>query len=423
MSGQSTFAASAGKLALIASNKPKTLSTEDQVLKPEIIRCIDIVDSNQSFSSSENDNDKYTKMFPDSDIAKSYKQKRNKVKYMIQFGIAPVLRKEIMEDLTGHPYTFKFDESTTSQIKKQYDAYPWHFSPTLKQVQTVYLHTLLDGRCTAEDLIGHYEEMCSTIDLDTDYCLSLGMDGPNVSKCFQNLLNTELKENGKKLLDVGTCPLYTVSNAFLEGLKSLIDEVDLNKLAVDLHGFFKYSAKRVQELLKVQEETENLTRMMSRHVVTRWISIQNVLIKLLDQYQNLKTYFLQTLPSEKGFNYKNGVGNSDRYKSIKKALTNKKLQAIMAAVAYIAQDFKAFVVPLQAAKPMIPVLYFKFRRLLQDLLLKFLNDDAYMSKGKLASMRKITQINLSSSKNLKVLVIYCFLVYYICLAYSITAGF
>ena len=118
MSGQSTFAASAGKLALIASNKPKTLSTEDQVLKPEIIRCIDIVDSNQSFSLSENDNDKYTKMFPDSDIAKSYKQKRNKVKYMIQFGIAPVLRKEIMEDLTGHPYTFKFDESTTSQIKK-----------------------------------------------------------------------------------------------------------------------------------------------------------------------------------------------------------------------------------------------------------------------------------------------------------------
>ena len=203
----------------------------------------------------------------------------------------------------------------------------------------------------------------------------------------------------------------------------MIDEVDLNKLAVDLHGFFKYSAKRVQEFLNVQEETENLTRMMSRHVLTRWISIQNVLIKLLDQFQNLKTYFLQTLPSEKGFNYKNGVGNSDRYKSIKKALTNKKLQAIMAAVAYIAQDFKAFVVPLQAAKLMIPVLYFKFRRLLQDLLSKFLNDDAYMSKGKLVSMRKITQINLSSSKNLKVLMIYCFLVYYFCLACSITDGF
>ena len=95
----------------------------------------------------------------------------------------------------------------------------------------------------------------------------------------------------------------------------------------------------------------------------------------------------------------------------------------MAAVAYIAQDFKAFVVPVQAAKPMIPVFYLKFRRLLQDLLSKFLNDDAYMSKGRLVSMRKITQINLSSSKNLKVLVIYCFLVYYFCLAYSITAGF
>ena len=93
----------------------------------------------------------------------------------------------------------------------------------------------------------------------------------------------------------------------------------------------------------------------------------------------------------------------------------------MAVVAYIAQDFKAFVVPLQAAKPVIPVLYFKFRRLLQDLLSKFLNDDAYVSKGKLVSMRKITQINLSSSKNLKVLVIYCFLVYYFCLAHKYTS--
>ena len=103
---------------------------------------------------------------------------------MIQFGLAPVFRNEIMKDLSGNPYTFKFDE-TTSQIKKQYDAYATYFSPSSNQVETVYLHTLFVGQCTAEDLKNHYNEMAKAINLNTDFCLCLGMDGPNVNKCFQ----------------------------------------------------------------------------------------------------------------------------------------------------------------------------------------------------------------------------------------------
>ena len=83
MAGQSTFSFSSGNTALILSNKTKVLTVEEQVLKAEIVRCLDIIDSNVSFMSSDNDNDKYVRMFPDSDIAKSYQQKRLKVKYMI----------------------------------------------------------------------------------------------------------------------------------------------------------------------------------------------------------------------------------------------------------------------------------------------------------------------------------------------------
>jgi len=190
--------------------------------------------------------------------------------------------------------------------------------------------------------------------------------------------------------------------AFLEGLQSLLSEVDLNKFPIDLHSFFKFSAKRVQDLLGVQEETEIHTRKMSRHVTTRWISIQNVLIKILDQFENLKKYFLETLPKEKGFLYKNGVGNSDRCKAIKNALVNKKLCSIMAAVASIAQDFKAFIVSMQAIKPMLPVLHCKFRKLMQGLFSRFLNDNANLKNGKLVSMKRITDIDPSEKKNIKV---------------------
>ena len=77
-----------GRIFLQENKNSKVLSTEDQILKAEIIRCIDkIADLNMFFSSAESDNEKYARMFFHSTIAKGYQQKRSKVKYMIQFGI------------------------------------------------------------------------------------------------------------------------------------------------------------------------------------------------------------------------------------------------------------------------------------------------------------------------------------------------
>ena len=229
------------------------------------------------------------------------------------------------------------------------------------------------------------------------------MDGQNVNKCFQQKLKIDLKNQEKRLIDVGTCPLHTISNASLEGLKSLLCEVDLNAFAVNLHSFFKFSAKRITDFFELEKETELHAQKMIRHVVTRWISIQIVLVRILEQFKNIETYFLTTLPSQKGFNYKSGVGNSERYKNIKVVLLNKKLQSIMAAVSYFAQDFKIFILPLQAAKPMIPVLHHKFRRLLQGHFSKFLKEDALLKDNKLISIKKIPEINLSDEKKIKVM--------------------
>ena len=48
---------------------------------------------------------------------------------------------------------------------------------------------------------------------------------------------------------------------------------------------------------------------MLKHVSTRWISIQDVLIRVLEQFSNLKKYFLQVLPEQKRFKGKSGIGS------------------------------------------------------------------------------------------------------------------
>ena len=58
-------------------------------------------------------------MFPDNKNAQSYRQGKTNVRYNIQYGIALHV-KQMLIYVKNIPFTFKFDESTTSQVKKQY---------------------------------------------------------------------------------------------------------------------------------------------------------------------------------------------------------------------------------------------------------------------------------------------------------------
>ena len=100
--------------------------------------------------------------------------------------------------------------------------------------------------------------------------ISLSMDGPSVNKLFKEKFESDL-EKKRSLYHVRSCPLHTLSNGFSEGLKS-IDEVDLDQFAVDLHGFFKFSSKKIEEYFDVKKFTEVYGQRMLRHISTKWIS-------------------------------------------------------------------------------------------------------------------------------------------------------
>ena len=101
---------------LTGCSKP---TTKDQILNAEILHALNMVDKNHSFSSANGDSDRLKKMFPDSQIAAKYSQEETKSKYVVQFGLAPFVKDELSTDVQKTPYSFKFDETTNSQVKKQ----------------------------------------------------------------------------------------------------------------------------------------------------------------------------------------------------------------------------------------------------------------------------------------------------------------
>lgn len=141
-----------------------------------------------------------------------------------------------------------------------------------------------------------------------------------------------------------------------------------------------------------------------KHVTAQWITLQDVLIRIMKQFPNLKEYFLQALPSQKGFKGKSGVEPQERYIRIKKLLNKKKLPAVAFGEIYVSQAFKTVTVALQARRPMITALFDKMAKLIKETLSKFLVKESFLlpDSGIMKSMKKLRELNLEESKIQKV---------------------
>ena len=194
-----------------AMNNPKLLLTnEEQVLQAEIIQALQTVEFNHSYNSQSTQSKLFKFQFPDSKIAASYGSACIKAAYLIKYGIAEDVINELKKDIQACPFTFKFDESTTKQVKKQYDAYITYYSKSKEEVINAYAGSLFVGHCLTDSLVEHYLDFKCRYALKDHRLLHLSMDGPNVNLSFQKKLSEILEDSGATFLDPGTCSLHPV---------------------------------------------------------------------------------------------------------------------------------------------------------------------------------------------------------------------
>ena len=195
------------------------------------------------------------------------------------------------------------------------------------------------------------------------------MDGPNVNLKFQCLLlqSSLLAEAQTSFLDIGSCPLHIVHNAFRKGVSSLKFNVD--QFALDIHFFFKLLAKHRADYKSMVEFTDVVSEYALKHSSTRWVTMRKVVVWLIEQYDNLKEYFLTFLPTTSSF--KANVEKSSRYENICKRLNDDSSLCYLSFVAYFASDFESFLMKFQSMKPLIHILHEEMETLLWNVLAKF----------------------------------------------------
>ena len=87
---------------------------------------------------------------------------------------------------------------------------------------------------------------------------TLVRDGPNVNKTVFHKMDKFIRKDYSEfpgLVDLGTCSLHTVHNAFNKGMDQYGKEVD--QLCLDLHALFKYSPVRREDFKSIQDEMDS----------------------------------------------------------------------------------------------------------------------------------------------------------------------
>lgn len=374
-------------------------SQQDKVLSAEILWALKTVKSNFSFASNDGNNQIFAAMFPDSNIVTDYQMSQTKCKYLIQFGIYPWIKEQMLLDLKGNPFSYKFDETTTIQVKKQYDAYVQFESKCFGDIVNWYCGSLFLGHCKAVDLKDHFFEFGRKLTWDIDFLLQIEMDGPNLNLLFHKLLTKELLENNDKtIIDIGTCGLHNIHNGFSVALKEL--GFDFDGFAHDLWFFFKNSSARREDYKLTELITEVESAIVLRHVSSRWLTLKKVLIRIIGQWENLKEYFLKFLPTQKGF--KKNIETTARYQSIKKYLTSKTSLLYMSFAVYVADMLEEFLILFQSSKPLVHILYVSISDLFFKILSNFVKQPVLMDAGNVRKdAKQLSEVDLSDKSNLK----------------------
>lgn len=372
-------------------------SSKDDVTIAEILWTLKSCVSNFSFASNEGNNDLFKKMFPDSKIAANYRMSYTKCQYIVEYALKPFILKLLREDFENVPFTFKFDETTTVQVKKQFDGYIQYYSEKFQRIVNHFCGSLFLGHCTAQQMLDHFFQFGEKLKWNLRNLLHLGMDGPYLNKKFQRELEAELKSvHGKSILDISTCPLHPIHNSLEKGLASI--SFDYDKFARNLHTFFKRSAARREDYSIANVDSELEIHFMRKHVSSRWVSLKKAYQRISEQWEHLQNYFLVFLPKQK--NFSNDIESMEAYQFIATTLKKPETPIFVDFVVYLAGILESYLIPMESKQPKVHLMYTKMGELFYKLMSCFVKRSRLLDdKGRKLEARELGKLDVT--KHLK----------------------
>ena len=143
---------------------------------------------------------------------------RTKTMYSTNFGLGPYVKELLQNQISESPFiAVSYDESLNDVLQKgQLDFIIRYWDESASRVSTRYWNSTFLGHAKVADLKENYHAGIERI--NASKIMQISMDGPNVNLALYKELVAERKElNLSGFLDIGSCNLHTVHNAFKVG--------------------------------------------------------------------------------------------------------------------------------------------------------------------------------------------------------------
>ena len=234
-------------------------------------------------------------IFPDSRIASVYHSASTKATCMLNLAVAPILVDNLVESMKSHRFSISTDGSNDTGLEKMNPATVHIYNLESSCVSTRFLDRCVSSSSTAHSLYsslnGKLEELlqCSNI---WALCTSVGVDNTSVNIGIRISIKSRVLERISAIFFNG-CPCYILHNAARKASDKLCSHCgfDVEELCIDIYYWFDKSTKRKNGLHEYWTFCDQEYRAMIKHVITRWLSLELAVERVLKQFVSLKSYF------------------------------------------------------------------------------------------------------------------------------------
>ena len=367
----------------------QTLTTsvlDSSSLKAEIVWALKSVMSGYSNNSSSDMNVTFQKMFPDSNIAKQYQMGPDKLKYIVNWGLAPYFKDLLIEDISKAKYlSVGFDESLNKITQScQMDLMVRYWDVNNSKVQVRYWDSTFLGHSAANDLLQHFNDSVESI--NPSKIIHVSMDGPTVNhKFYKGLEDHREREELPKMINIGSCNLHIVHGAFKSGFEST--DWGMKKLLKGCYQILHDSPARRADYITITKSNKFPLAFCS----TRWIEDRPVADRLLEIWPEIVKVvkYWNSLPKSKQPKCKTFI-------TLVNAVNDQLTPLKLSFFSYFASLLHPFLVKYQSEKPLIPYLYDDLTKCLKNILRVIVKEETLGCQGK-----DLSKIDLNKSCNLK----------------------
>ena len=340
------------------------ISHADAVTTAESIWCTSVAVCHLPIVAADKIVPSFKAMFPDSKIAASMECRRNKTARILSDGLGPHFKREIENEIRNEAlgYTIEIDETTTSKHWRQLDILVRYFSDKHEKVVVFHLLSITLGRAQASVIFDKIRDAVTP--LYTRKLLQISSDGPNVMKALHKKVRDELNPN---LIDISTCNIHKIHNAFSKAYDSFGSDVE--DLGIEIYYYFKTSPVRMEDFEQVQCQLGIPQHVFLRHLPTRWLTLEHVTDRLIEQLPALQKFFTQSTSG-------NEQRKNNRCRCIQDILNlNKFLLVEMLFLKSVMGIFAKILRLLQTEAPLIHILHDEMSKLTKTLLLRFVKSE------------------------------------------------